>query len=148
MKVNDILFEINNYWDVYTSDPYTEEEIEVPISDIRTISDIKFALHNSGGPEARGLVSHNRVIAWDSHKLVHSDVLEDLENAQKEYPEDAPPEEDWIGAVFFYDEGVAMAPQGRTGYDTNTQLNFVRNHPILKQIYGDPVPIVQPKNIK
>ena len=130
---------------VFTSDPYTEELVEIPIFQVRNREEMQTAIAASGGPEARGYVSNDTVIAWDSHKLVHSDVDEYLEEMWEE-EEDAPPVEEWIASVYFYPDGVALSPNPRTGYHHQEQLQFLIFHPILVRIYGQqPVPIIQPK---
>lgn len=120
------------------------ESAEEAAWSLRSRADLMYALkHTESQGELRGLISDETVLAWDSWKAVHGDMISDMENYDEEYVENEtdqqPINQDWKALVYFYAEGVAMAPK-RHG-----DPNYVRNHSLIQRIYGKDVPIIQPR---
>lgn len=122
---------------------FVDDNME-PVWELNSRSDLAYALRRTGkNRELRGFVDDDLVVAWDSWKNVHHGVIEDFISYNGEFEhEDDPPEPlrtEWEAMIYLYEDGVAMAP--RRGGD----IDFVRNHPILKALYGGAVPMRHPR---
>lgn len=119
---------------------------EIPIFQLRSRRDLMAALRSTKFPndaELRGLVSRGLVLAWDSYMEVHDGVIECFISANEEMPKDDPDwtplQTEWDAYVYFYADGVAMAPR-RAG-----NFRDVVDNPIIQAIYGKDVPMRDPR---
>ena len=115
--------------DYYTYDYLdSDKEILLPLYNIQSASELNsvFQKARSNG-ELRALATDNDIIVWDAYYEVHSPIIEYLTDE----PGSSYAEDDFIALLYLYKNGVAYAK--RSSED-------VSNHPILKKIYGDPIP--------
>lgn len=129
------------YYPVYPNGMSSDDDKE--IWSLRSRSDLMRALKASDSQnELRGLLHDDLVVAWDSYHEVHGGIIDVLDTDDEQHREHDPGHVnlnlDWRGQIYLYPNGVALAPK------RENDIEYVRNHPVLKRIYqSEVVPIVQ-----
>lgn len=131
---------INILAETYTYGYATDESgNELHCYELTRPNDLTYALRKTRkNQELRGLVNDDMVIAWDSWHGVHYGVIEDFNSYNEQFDdgeEFEPLVTEWKAMIYLYADYVAMAPK-REG-----DIEYVRNHPILKALYGGTVNI-------